>query len=83
MNKRLVLGFPISIGEKYGESIDLDSMSDAELYEEYKYQKSNNEDVKIYQDVRDFFTDMNNDNVDTENMYWYFVELVNIIPLGD
>lgn len=82
MKKKLVLGFPISIGEESGESIDLDSMSDAELYEEYKFQKSNNEDVKIYQDVRDFFTDMNNDNVDTENMYWYFVELVNVIPLG-
>ena len=83
MKKKLVLGFPISIGENFGESIEiLDSMSDAELYEEYKFQKSNNEDVKIYQDVRDFFTDMNNDNVDTENMYWYFVELVNVIPLG-
>lgn len=81
MKKKLVLGFPISIGEKFGESIDLESMNDAELYEEYRYQKSNNEDVKIYQDVRDFFTDMNNDNVDTENMYWYFVELVNVIPL--
>lgn len=62
-----VLGFPI---EDYDRS-DLQIMTDVQLNDTYLEDTS----VSCYDNVNDFFNDLNDDCVDTENMWWFMVDV--------
>lgn len=62
-----VLGFPI---DDYDKS-DLQIMTDVQLNDTYLEDTS----VSCYDNVNDFFNDLNDDCVDTENMWWFMVDV--------
>ena len=65
--KQIVVGFPT-----YEYSLDfLGALTDRQKYE---YALDMNEAV-IYDCVDDFFNELNNDYVDTENMYWFNINV--------
>ena len=67
-----VIGIPIDWDDIQGEGFDPRLMSDKETYE---YYCKNKKECKIYHDVKDFFSDLNEDRVDTENMFWFNIEI--------
>lgn len=67
MCKNIVVGFPC---ETYSKNV-LGSMTDHQKHE----WALNDEDCVIYDSLNDFFNEMNDDLVDTENMYWFSIKI--------
>lgn len=65
--KQIVVGFQIEIDS----NIDYKKLSDRQLHEIALY----TEDAVIYDSPKDFFAELNNDFVDTENMYWFLISI--------
>lgn len=66
MKNHLVVGFPIDIDS----DIDYNSLTDRQKYE----MALENQDAVIYDSPKDFFNELNEDIVDTENMYWFIIK---------
>ena len=66
MKNHLVVGFPIDIDS----DIDYNSLTDRQKYE----MALEKQDVVIYDNPKDFFNELNEDIVDTENMYWFIIK---------
>lgn len=66
---KVVLGFDI-----YDDDHDRDDLEDMSEEELYDYAKTADNTI-IYDEVEEFFIDLNNDEVDTENMWWFVVEI--------
>lgn len=67
MNKQIVVGFPIELDN----NINYKNLNDRQLHELALY----SEDAVIYDSVKDFFNELNDDFVDTENMYWFVINI--------
>lgn len=66
--KQKVLGFSV---EEYNKK-QLSYMSDRNKFETYLEDQDN---VVCYDCVEDFFNELNDDMVDTENNFWYVVNV--------
>ena len=66
MKNHLVVGFLIDIDS----DIDYNSLTDRQKYE----MALENQDAVIYDSPKDFFNELNEDIVDTENMYWFIIK---------
>ena len=66
MKNHLVVGFPIDIDS----DIEYNSLTDRQKYE----MALENQDAVIYDSPKDFFNELNEDIVDTENMYWFIIK---------
>lgn len=69
-NSTSVLGFPIDgIFNADGKEYTLDMLES--LHPKYLYDLAcERTDTIIYDNLNDFFKDLNSDLIDTENMYW-------------
>lgn len=67
MNKQIVVGFPIELEN----NINYKELNDRKLHE----LALDSEDAVIYDCVKDFFNELNDDFVDTENMYWFVINI--------
>ena len=65
-----VIGIPIDFDNIDG--FDPRLFSDKETYE---YYQENKKKCFLYHDIKDFFADLNEDRVDTENNFWLHVEI--------
>lgn len=65
--KQIVVGFPIEIDN----GVNYKECSDRQLHEMALV----NQDAVIYDSPKDFFTELNNDFVDTENMFWFLINI--------
>lgn len=63
--KQIVVGFEVD------SLLDYKKMSDRQLHEKALY----TEDAVIYDSPKDFFAELNEDYVDTENMYWFLINI--------
>ena len=68
--KMIVVGFPIEF-ESYKSKEYYDSLNDRQKHEHALY----DEEAIIYDNVNDFFNEMNEDLVDTEHNYWYVIQI--------
>ena len=67
MSKQIVVGFPIDLDN----IIDYKECNDKQLHELALY----SEDAVIYNSIKLFFAELNADLVDTENMYWFVINI--------
>lgn len=67
MKHQIVVGFPIDINNV----VKYKNCTDHQLHE----MALENDNVVIYDYPKDFFTEMNEDLVDTENMVWYMIDV--------
>jgi hypothetical protein len=64
-----VLGFSVY---KYDKK-QVESLNDTEKYKWYL--EDEHFDVKCYNTIDDFFESLNNEYIDTENFWWFVVDL--------
>lgn len=69
MDKRIVVGFSIEIEEKSREYYD--KLSDRQKHEE----ALEDETAVIVDNVESWFNDLNDDLIDTENYWWYIIQI--------
>ena len=69
VNMKIIVGLPLEI-----DGIDHNKMSDKEKYE--YAMKRENRDCQVYHSTQTFLDMLNADQVDTENMLYYEVEVV-------
>lgn len=65
--KQIVVGFPFVIDN----DVDYRECSDRQLHE----MALENTDAVIYDSPKDFFAELNNNFVNTENMYWFLINI--------
>lgn len=65
--KQIVVGFSVFDFQKDY----LDKLSDREKHEHYLETSSS----QAYDNVNDFFYELNDDRVDTENYFWYLINI--------
>ena len=68
--KMIVVGFPIDF-EPFKSKEYYDGLNDRQKHEH----ALEDEEAIIYDNVNDFFNEMNEDLVDTENNYWYLIQI--------
>ena len=68
MNKHIVVGFEIPIGDNVP---NYHSMSDRQKHE----CALNDETAVIYDNPKTFFEELNSDYVDTENKFWFLIKI--------
>ena len=66
---KVIVGLPIEI-----DGINHDTMSDQEKYD-YAMKRENSE-CKVYHSTTTFLDELNSDKVDTENMFYYEVDII-------
>lgn len=67
MKKQIVVGFEIVLDS----NISYNKLTDRQKHEMALY----DENARIYDCPKDFFADMNEDLVDTENYLWYLIDI--------
>lgn len=65
--KQIVVGFDVEADSP----ISVFELTDRQLHEKALY----DDNAVIYDDIQDFFGDMNADLVDTENKYWFYITI--------
>ena len=66
MKNHIVVGFPIDIDD----NIDYNALTDRQKHE----LALSNDDAIIYDSPKDFFNELNEDLVDTENVMWFLIK---------
>jgi hypothetical protein len=66
MKNHIVVGFPIDIDD----NIDYNALTDRQKHE----LALSNDDAIIYDNPKDFFAELNEDLVDTENVLWFLIK---------
>lgn len=69
---KVIVGLPIEI-----DGIDHNTMSDKEKYD-YAMKRENSE-CQVYNSTKTFLDMLNADQVDTENMFYYEVDIIPVI----